>query len=117
MSFPATYNISYYKGDLYQFVIRPKDSAGDPFPIASSTHDAYFRVSTSRGGDAEDTDELTASIIDGNILATIQPSDNVGSTATSYLYDVSVQKKTDAQEIYTLLTGTISVTKDITDPS
>lgn len=116
MSFPATYNISYYKGDLYQFVIRPKNSAGDPFPITSSTHDAYFRVSTSRGGDAGNTDDLTATIIDGNVVSTIQPSDNIGSSATSYFYDVSVQKKTDAQEVYTLLTGTISVTKDITDP-
>lgn len=117
MSFPATYNINYYKGDLYQFVIRPKNSAGDPFPISSSTHDAYFRVSTSRGGSAGDTNELSATIVDGNITVTIQPSDSLGSSATSYLYDVSVQKKTDAQEIYTLLTGTISVTKDITDPS
>lgn len=117
MSFPASYNINYYKGDLYQFSIRPKDSAGEPFPISSSTHDAFFRVSTSRGGNAENTESLTATIVDGNVMATIQPSDGLGSTATSYLYDVSVQKKIDAQEVYTLLTGTISVTKDITDPS
>lgn len=117
MSFPATYNISYYKGDLYQFVIRPKDSAGDPFPISSSTHDAHFYVSTSRGGDSGNTIELTATIINGNVSATIQPSDGLGGDALSYFYDVSVQKKTDSQEIYTLLTGSISVTRDITEPA
>lgn len=115
MSFPATYNISYYKGDLYQFVIRPKTSAGDPFPISDTTHDAYFRVSTSRGGNSGDTFSLTAEIVDGNVVATINPSDSLGIDAVSYFYDVSVQKKTDAEEIYTLLTGSISVTKDITE--
>jgi hypothetical protein len=117
MSFPATYNINYYKGDNYQFVIRPKTSAGDPFPISSTTHNTYFRISTSRGGSAEDTEQLTSNIVDGNVVATIQPSDNVGQSSTSYFYDISVQKKSDAEEVYTLLTGTISVTKDITDPS
>jgi hypothetical protein len=117
MSFPATYNINYYKGDLYQFVIRPKNSAGDPFPISSSTHNVYFKVSTSRGGAAGDTNDLTASITDGNITATIQPSDNLGVSNTSYIYDVSVQNKADSEEIYTLLTGSISVTKDVTDSS
>lgn len=117
MSFPATYNIRYYEGDLYQFVIRPKNSAGDPFPISSATHDAYFYVSTARGGSASATTDLTATIVDGDVVATIQPTDGLGSLATSYFYDVSVKKKTDAQEVYTLLTGTISVTKDITDPA
>lgn len=116
MSFPATYNINYYEGDLYQFVIRPKNSAGDPFPISSATHNAFFYVSTSRGGSAGNTIQLTASIVEGNVVATIQPSNGLGSTAVSYVYDVSVQKKSDNQEIYTLLTGTISVTRDITEP-
>lgn len=116
MSFPATYNIRYYEGDLYQFVIRPKDSAGDPFPISSVNHDAYFYVSTARGGSASATTELTASIVDGNVVATIQPSDNLGASGTSYIYDVSVKNKTNAQEIYTLLTGTISITRHIVEP-
>lgn len=116
MSFPATYNIRYYEGDIYQFVIRPKDSAGDPFPISDTTHDAHFYVSTARGGSASATTELTATIVSGNVVATIQPSDSLGVSATSYIYDVSVQNKTDAQQIYTLLTGSISVTRDVTEP-
>jgi hypothetical protein len=116
MSFPASFNIRYYEGDLYQFVIRPKDSAGDPFPITSATHDAFFYVSTARGGSASATTELTASIVSGNVVATIEPSDNLGASATSYIYDVSVRSQTNNQEIYTLLTGTISITRDVTEP-
>jgi hypothetical protein len=116
MSFPASFNIRYYEGDLYQFVIRPKDSAGAPFPITSAEHDAFFYVSTARGGSASATTELTASIVSGNVVATIEPSDNLGASATSYIYDVSVRNKTNNQEIYTLLTGTISITRDVTEP-
>jgi hypothetical protein len=117
ISFPATYAIRYYEGDLYQFVIRPKDSAGDPFPISAATHDAYFFASTARGGSASATVELSATIVDGNVVATIEPSDNLGVSATSYIYDVSVKNKTNNQEIYTLLTGTISITRDVTEPT
>lgn len=117
ITFPATYNIRYYEGDIYQFVIRPKNSAGDPFPISSATHDSFFYVSTERGGSASATVELTSSIENGNIVATIEPSDNLGSSSTSYIYDVSVRNKTNNQEIYTLLTGNISVTRDIAEPT
>jgi hypothetical protein len=48
ISFPATYNIRYYQGDLYQFVIRPKTSAGNIFEVNSATYDAKFRISTQR---------------------------------------------------------------------
>jgi hypothetical protein len=117
MSFPANFNISYYKGDLYQFVIRPKTSAGDPFPISSSTHTPFFYISTSRNGPAENTIVAAASIDGGNITATIFPSEgNQLSPGTQYFYDVSVQKNTDPDEIFTLLTGTVSVTGDITEP-
>jgi hypothetical protein len=117
MAFPATYNISYYQGDLYQFAIRPKTSAGDAYGITASTHDAFFYISTARGGSAGDT--LTASAVVGTnlVTCTINPSVGGGLVAgTTYYYDVSIQNKTNANEIYTLLTGTINVTEDITTP-
>lgn len=118
MSFPATFNISYYKGDLYQFIINPKTAAGTPFPISDTSHNAYFYISESRGGNSSDTIEGSA-VIDssGNLTCTIFPS--IGNQLTStngYLYDVSVQKITDSNELYTLVTGTINVTQDITEP-
>lgn len=118
MSFPATYNINYYKGDLYQFVIRPKDSAGDPFPISNTTHNVYFYISTSRGAATGDnTITAESSISNGDVYASIRPSDSTDlNSGTTYYYDISVENKTDNNEVYTLLTGTISVTADITEP-
>lgn len=119
MAFPSTYNIQYYKGDIYQFVIRPKISTGDPFPIDDTTHNAFFRISTARGGPVANTKNAQAVIENGNVIATIIPS--LGSTlsdTTPYFYDVSVQAKPpNSDQIYTLLTGTLTVTQDITGTS
>lgn len=49
MAFPATYNIQYYKGDTYQFVIRPKNSTGSAFVMPSGDYVANFYIATSRG--------------------------------------------------------------------
>lgn len=117
MSFPATYNIRYYKGDLYQFVIRPKTSAGDIYPIDSATYDAYFRISTARNISASATVSGNTSIGDNAVTCELRPS--IGGSlvpGTTYYYDVSIEDKTDANIIYTLLTGTITVTGDITEP-
>lgn len=117
MSFPATYNIRYYKGDLYQFVIRPKTSAGEIYPIDAATYDAYFRISTSRGGLSGSTLTANTSISDNAVTCELRPSTGAGlSPGTTYYYDVSIQNKTNANIVYTLLTGTITVTGDITAP-
>ena len=117
MSFPATFNINYYKGDFYQFVVRPKTSTGDNFPVSDTTHNAYFYISSSRGGNSSATIEASATIDGSSIVATILPTvGNQLEQATTYFYDVSVEKKEDNNELYTLLTGTISVTADITRP-
>lgn len=117
MAFPATYNISYYSGDLYQFAIRPKTSAGEVYGITAATHDAYFYISTVRGGTAGQT--ITASAVVGTNLVTCTLNPSIGGTlqaGTTYYYDVSIKNKTNANEVYTLLTGTITVTEDITTP-
>ena len=117
MSFPATYNIRYYKGDLYQFVIRPKTTAGDIYPIDSTTYNAYFRISTERNGSAGDTLSANTSIGDNAVTCELRPS--IGNSlvpGTTYYYDVSIEDNSDPNIVYTLLTGTISVTGDITTP-
>ena len=117
MSFPATYNIRYYKGDLYQFVIRPKTSAGDIYPIDSSTYYAYFRISTERNGSAGNTISANTSITDNAVTCELRPSiGNSLTPGTTYYYDVSIEDQTDSNIVYTLLTGTITVTGDITTP-
>ena len=117
MSFPGTYNIRYYKGDLYQFVIRPKTSSGDIYPIDDSTYFSYFRISTARNTSASATIEATTSIGDNAVTCELRPSiGNSLNPGITYFYDVSIQDKTDANIVYTLLTGTITVTGDITTP-
>lgn len=117
MSFPATYNIRYYKGDLYQFVVRPKTSAGDIYPIDDTTYFAYFRISTERNGSALNTIEANTSISDNAVTCELRPSTgNNLIPGTTYYYDVSIQDQTDSNVVYTLLTGTITVTGDITTP-
>jgi hypothetical protein len=117
LSFPATYNIRYYSGDVLEFIIRPKTSAGDPFPISDSSYTAYFYISTQRGGSPSLTIEASATIIGNNVRCTITPSiGNLLQAGTNYFYDVSVESLTNQNVVYTLLTGTISVTKDITSP-
>jgi hypothetical protein len=118
LSFPATFNVSYYKGDLYQFVIRPKNSDGSPFDISDETHNVYFYISPQRG-EPFGINTLTAQAIisDGNITATILPIlGNQLNPAIAYFYDVSIEKKINTNELFTLVTGRISVTADITRP-
>lgn len=117
MAFPATYNISYYKGDLYQFLIRPKTAAGDIFPISSSAYNAFFRISATRNGSASATISAVAAIGDNAVNCELRPS--VGNSlvpGTTYYYDVSIQNLSNQNIVYTLLTGSISVTGDITTP-
>jgi hypothetical protein len=118
LSFPATYNIRYYSGDVFEFVIRPKTSAGDPFPISDSTFRALFYISSQRGGSSEQTIEASAVIVGNNVRCTITPTiGNILQSGVTYFYDVSVENLTNANVVYTLLTGTINVTDDITSPS
>ena len=114
MAFPATYNIQYYQGDTYQFVIRPKTSAGEIFPVTSTVYDSYFRIDTQRGRTDGLGIEASASIGDNSVTCTITPA--VGNNlvaGTTYFYDVFIEDKTDPNIIYTLLTGTITITADI----
>lgn len=117
MSFPATYNIRYYRGDLYQFVIRPKTSAGEIYPIDSSTYFAYFRISTQRGGSSGSTIVANTSISDNAVTCELRPlTGNNLTVGTTYFYDVSIEDQSDSNVVYTLLTGTITITGDITTP-
>lgn len=114
MAFPATYNIQYYEGDTYQFVIRPKTSAGEIFPVTSTVYDAYFRIDTQRGRTDGLGIEAPAAIGDNSVTCTITPTiSNDLVPGTTYFYDVSIEDKTDPNIIYTLLTGTIAITADI----
>jgi len=130
MAFPGTYNINYYKGDTYEFNVYPKNNDGTGFDLTSfagpdldqdtsGTQTAIFKFSTVRGTAGEANQHQCYATISDNktyIKCAIRPADGALMTAgTSYVYDIQVQKSgTPYPIVYTLLTGTITVTDQVT---
>jgi hypothetical protein len=112
IAFPATYNISYYRGDSYNFVINPKNPNGTSFNLAGFS--GLFTISTERGNPAAEVATGTAIVNSEAATVTCEIPDSLGSvlSGASYLYDIEVNNSS-ASTTFTLLTGTISVTQDI----
>jgi len=110
MAFPGTYNFSYYRGDTNQFVIRPKNSNGSAFELTGYT--AQFVVATSRGSSGTQY-PMTAVVNESTdiVTCTIEPENGRDLAPGTFVYDVQI---TNGLQIYTILTGTITVTDDIT---
>ena len=118
MAFPGTYNITYYKGDTLEFRIYPKNTSGAVFDLTGYGN-ATFKIATVRGT-AGLAGQVTGyvQIHESNTYLTcaITPENGASLTAgTTYVYDVQIrQSATPYDKIYTLLTGNISVTEDVT---
>ena len=112
MAFPATYNISYYRGDTYDFVINPKNSNGGTFNL--NNYSGLFSISTARGDDEAIVAYGDAVVTASAGTVTCEIPSNLGAvlSGASYVYDIEINN-TSASTTYTLLTGTISVTQDI----
>jgi hypothetical protein len=124
MSFPGTYNINYYYGDTLEFNVYPKNSSGDVFDNLGSFQTARFTIAPTRGADVESQVFAYAQVSSDNtyIACAIRPEDAARlSPSTSYVYDIEIAKTSDQSLtpydiVYTLLTGTISITQDVTKP-
>jgi hypothetical protein len=142
MAFPATYDFNYYKGDTFEFRIYPKNNDGTVFNLSqfyipsnfandpddvtdnyANYDSAQFTIANARGGSATETYRCFARVSDDNtyVKCAIRPSEGVEFTAgTEYVYDVEVRKPSGApgsgqyDVIQTLLTGTITVTDQVT---
>jgi len=116
MAFPATYNFSYYRGDTLEFVIRPKNSDGSAFDLDG--YDADFTIATARGSSTTSNPitQYTAQAVvdDANdlVTCTILPGVGIDLAAGTYVYDVQIDST--ASLIFTLVTGSITVTDHIT---
>lgn len=111
MAFPGTYNFNYYRGDTFSFIVRPKTTTGDSFNLSGYT--AIFTIANKRGpGATQYTGTAVVNTVENYVTCTIPASTgrNLAPT-TSWVYDVQI---TNASTIYTLLTGTITPTDDIT---
>ena len=115
MAFPGELNLTYYKGDTQDFSIYPKKSDGSAFIMAGYT--IKFTISTGRGSG---TPIQCYSVIDSDdptkALCAIRPIDGNQLTAgTQYVYDIQISKSSVPYDIvYTILTGTVTVTADVT---
>lgn len=112
MAFPATYNFNYYRGDSYEFVIYPKNANGTAFDLTSYNSN-LFTVATDRGSTATlvGTGTLTKSG-STSLICKITPTLGDAMSLATYVYDVQIND-TSASTKYTLLTGNISVTQDV----
>ena len=111
MAFPGSYNFNYYRGDTAEFVVRPKTSNGSAFDLTGFSAD--FFIATARGEGAIQYE--AQAIVDGTtdtVTCTILPGIGRGLSFCTYVYDVQIDN--GPTEIYTILTGTITVTDDIT---
>jgi hypothetical protein len=111
MAFPGTFNFNYYRGDTFNFIVRPKDAAGNNFQLDGYT--GTFTIADARGPEATQYEGLAIiNVVDDIVTCTITPG--VGRNlepGQTWVYDVEV---TDGTTISTLLTGNITVTDDIT---
>lgn len=121
MAFPGTHNISYYRGDTLEFKIYPKDSSGSDFSLATYNTTATFTISPRRGAlqSGEQYINAYAEIIDGTyILCVIRPEDGQKMIAENspYYYDIEIEDFVSERylKLYTVLTGEISVTEQVT---
>lgn len=109
MAWPHTYNFNYYVGDLYQLVLYPKQDE-EQFDLSGYT--SLFVIATERGNPSSTILSASTEIntSPSRLLCTILPTQGYLLTGASYVYDIQIS---DADETYTLLTGTISTELDI----
>ena len=123
MAFPGTYNFDYYRGDTFVFTITPKTSDGATFSLDSyASAGAIFTIASSRGNSptstinsVDDSASLSAVINTSTdiITCTIKPdARTVLVGGSTYYYDIEIFNGTSLR--YTLLTGAITVTDDVT---
>jgi len=111
MAFPSTYNFTYYRGDTGQFVIRPKNS-NDSSAFNLTGYTALFTIANQRGSAGVQVEAVAAVDTATNIVTcTITSSVGRELTAGNYVYDVQID---NTSQVFTLLTGSITVTDDIT---
>lgn len=120
MAFPGTYNISYYMGDTYEFNVYPKNASGGTFSLASYT-DFDFVIAEVAGADGvAGRVNCFAVVSDDNtyVRCAIRPEDALSlDPSKDYVYDVQIAKNVDGDDypyVYTLLTGSISITDQVT---
>jgi hypothetical protein len=113
MAFPKTLDLNYYRGDTFQFNIELKNSDGTDFAV--NTFETFsFKIADKRGSGATQTTASAERSDPAGVLCTITPTVGRTLSAGQYFYDVQITDTTPTPNvIYTVLTGMIKVTDDI----
>jgi hypothetical protein len=125
MAFPGELNINYYKGDTHEFKVYPQKTDGSIFSLNDYSN-ATFTIATERGTNPTGTTSMPAGKVFGSaiistdgtyITCAITPENGAQmDSSITYEYDIQVyaQGPGTYDKIFTLLTGSISVTEDVT---
>jgi uncharacterized repeat protein (TIGR02543 family) len=123
MAFPGELNINYYKGDTHEFKVYPQKTDGSTFYLNDYSN-STFTIATARGANPPTNDDMpegrifgSARIFSDHILCAITPENGAQmDPELTYEYDIQVyaQGADTYDKVFTLLTGSISVTDDVT---
>ena len=113
MAFPTTRNLEYYRGDTFEFNVELKNQDGTDFDL--SPFETYtFKIANQRGAGATQYTGTAVKIDPASVKCTITPTVGRSLAAGQYFYDVQITDATpDPDVIYTVLTGILNVTDDI----
>lgn len=114
MAFPGTYNFNYYQGDTLEFKVYPKLQSGQAL-AALSTYEARFTIANARGTGVSIVQYQGYTRIEtDHIVCAITP--DLLLPSGSLVYDVEIAKEQDSPYslVYTLLTGNLTVTPQVT---
>jgi hypothetical protein len=110
MTWPYTYNITYYYGDSFDLVLYPREN-NISYDLTGKT--SLFSVATERGNPEaiviSASPQMSAS--PSRLICSIAPELGLALTGNSYVYDIEIR---NGNEVYTLLTGDVAVEKDVT---
>jgi len=120
MAFPGELNINYYKGDTHEFKVYPQKTDGSIFYLSDYSN-STFTIAEFRGAEGIALGQINASArisSDGtNVTCAITPENGaLMDPEKTYVYDVQVysQGADTYDKVFTLITGSISVTDDVT---
>lgn len=107
---PYTHNFNYYSGDTYPLVLYPKNEDGTQYDLSGTN--CLFTVSLERGDPTTDVFSASPQInaSPSRLMCFITPENGALLTGASYVYDIEIQ---DGEQIYTLLTGTITTQQNV----
>jgi hypothetical protein len=120
MAFPGELNINYYKGDTYEFKVYPQKTDGSIFYLTDYIN-AKFTIAESRGPSSSSNPHIIGSALISSdkthITCAITPENGAEMISSqTYVYDIQVYDPRSGtyDMVLTLLTGSISVTDDVT---